>query len=235
MTMLDPNLERIEIVATALGPLRERLVFIGGCAAGLLISDQAAIPIRATLDVDLVAHVAVLSDYHRLEEEFANLGFRRDLSARAPICRWVYRNIQVDLMPADEKILGFGNRWYRLAMESARTIALPSGLPIRLIGAPEFLGTKFEAFEQRGNADLLASHDLEDILNVIAGREQILQEVAQSLPQLRDYLAGKCRQLQAMPDFDHYLPGIILDDSTGDRSDLVRARLRTIAGGDAAG
>ena len=29
----DPNLERVELVATALGPLRDELVFVGGCAA----------------------------------------------------------------------------------------------------------------------------------------------------------------------------------------------------------
>jgi hypothetical protein len=51
----DPNLERVELVATALGPLRDELVFVGGCAVGLLMSDPGATPIRATIDVDLVA------------------------------------------------------------------------------------------------------------------------------------------------------------------------------------
>lgn len=104
MTQRDPNLERIEVVAAALGPLREHVVFVGGCAAGLLISDPAATPIRATLDVDLVVNVTVLTEYHRIEEEFADLGFKRDMSAEAPICRWVYRNIAVDLMPTDAHI-----------------------------------------------------------------------------------------------------------------------------------
>jgi hypothetical protein len=63
---LDPNLERVEVVAAALGPLREQLVFVGGCAAGLLISDPAATPIHATLDVDLVVQVAALREYQFL-------------------------------------------------------------------------------------------------------------------------------------------------------------------------
>ena len=29
MNVHDPNLERVELVATALGPLREELVFVG--------------------------------------------------------------------------------------------------------------------------------------------------------------------------------------------------------------
>lgn len=230
MKPLDPNLERIEVVAAALGPLREQLVFVGGCAAGLLISDPAATPIRATLDVDLVVQVAVLTAYHRIEDEFAKLGFKRDMAREAPICRWVYRNIEVDLMPAESRIIGFANRWYPLAMSTAQPFALPSGTSIRLIAAPAFLGTKFEAFTDRGQGDLLASHDLEDILNVIAGRAQLLEETAQSPLDLRSYLANRCSELLATRDFDSYLPGLIQDDTSGTQSDLVLERLRAIVG-----
>lgn len=227
MTPLDPNLARIELVAAALGPLRQQLVFVGGCAAGLLISDPAATPIRATLDVDLVAHVTALAAYHQMEGQFERLGFRRDVTAEAPICRWLYRNIAVDLMPTQPDIIGFANRWYPLAMETAHDFALPSGVRIRLITTPAFLGTKFEAFAGRGQGDL-ASHDLEDILNVIAGREQLAEEIAQAPEDLRAYLTRESGKLLAMPDFEYYLPGMILDDSPGGQSELVLHRLRAI-------
>lgn len=228
MTSLDPNLKRIEIVASALGPLREQLVFVGGCAAGLLISDPAATPIRATLDVDLVVQVEALTEYHRVEKEITKLGFQRDMTAEAPICRWVYRQIQVDLMPAKPEIVGFANRWYPLAIADAQMMALPSGVSIRLISAPAFLGTKFEAFAERGEGDLLASHDLEDILNVIAGRAQLVEEVAQAPAELRRYLAQRCSELMSTSDFEYYLPGLIQDDSYGEQSYLVLERLRAI-------
>ena len=206
-----------------------RSVFVGGCAAGLLISDPAATPIRATLDVDLVVHVTVLSEYHRVEEEFAKLGFKRDMTAEAPICRWVYRNNEVDLMPTDESILGFANRWYPFAMETAQNFSLPSGTAIRLISAPAFVGTKFEAFSNRGDGDLLASHDLEDILNVVAGRDQLVDEIAQSPSDLRAYLAERCGELLAMTDFEYYLPGLVQDnDSPAWKSDLVLERLHAL-------
>ena len=48
--MADPNIELLTRVAEALGDLRERLVFIGGCATALLITDPAAAPVRATAD-----------------------------------------------------------------------------------------------------------------------------------------------------------------------------------------
>ena len=61
----DPNVVLLEVVAERLGAeLRERLVFIGGAVAGLLITDPAMPAIRPTEDVDLVTHVAALKDFH---------------------------------------------------------------------------------------------------------------------------------------------------------------------------
>jgi hypothetical protein len=45
-----------------------------------------------------VVEVAALHDYHRMEAEFARLGFLRDVAPDAPICRWRYRALEVDLM-----------------------------------------------------------------------------------------------------------------------------------------
>lgn len=73
-----------------------------------------------------------------------------------------------------------------------------------------------------------ASHDLEDILNVVAGRVQLLEEVAQSPAELRHYLARQCGDLMAMRDFEYYLPGLIQDETSGEQSDLVLERLRAI-------
>lgn len=72
-------------------------------------------------------------------------------------------------MPTDPSILGFSNRWYPQVVREADRRVLPSGTAIRLISAPLFLATKFEAFAGRGAGDLLESPDLEDIINVIGG------------------------------------------------------------------
>ncbi len=174
MAVRDPNVAKLQLVASALGPLREKVVFVGGCAVGLLITDEAAAPVRATLDVDLVVSVSMLSAYHGIEKELTKLGFKRDTTAAAPICRWRYRGLEVDVMPTDPSVLGFSNRWYPLAVSSAQSFKLPDGDDIRLIAAPVFVGTKFEAHADRGAGDLLASHDLEDIVNVIDGRPSLL-------------------------------------------------------------
>jgi len=46
--MDDPNLAILVAVAQALGDLCESLVFVGGCATGLLLTAQRAQSIRAT-------------------------------------------------------------------------------------------------------------------------------------------------------------------------------------------
>lgn len=226
----DPNLAKVKIVAAALGSLCDELVFVGGCAAGLLLTDPAATQARLTNDVDLVVEVTALRGYHEMESEFARRGFVRDMSPAAPICRWRYRDIEVDLMPTNARILGFANRWYPQAVASARTLVLPGGPTIRLITAPHFLATKFEAFADRGNADVLGSHDLEDIINIIDGRTELLDEIAGEALELRSYLAWRCSALLATRDFDNYLPGLLAQDETlAQRVTVATSRLQYIA------
>ena len=225
-----PNVPKVELVAQALGDLREQLVFVGGCAVDLLLTDTAAAPSRVTYDVDLVAQVAALAGYHKLEEEFVRLGFKRDISRDAPICRWRLGNLEVDLMPTDTSVLGFANRWYPLAMQTAQLVTLPSGTTIRLIAAPVFLATKFEAFADRGKGDFLGSHDLEDIVNVLDGRPEIVDEIALSPVELQRYLAERCGALMAIPDFMDALQGMIFpDESLAERVQMLAGRFRQVA------
>jgi hypothetical protein len=60
----NPNLAIIETAARALGPLCGELVFLGGCATALLITDSAAPPVRVTRDVDTLAEVGTPIEYH---------------------------------------------------------------------------------------------------------------------------------------------------------------------------
>ena len=229
MNAQDPNVAKVELIAHVLGPMRDRLVFVGGCAAGLLITDPTAAPVRITYDVDLAVQVAALRDYHRLEDEFAQLGFQRDMASNV-ICRWRYRDLEVDLMPTDSAILGFANRWYPLVVETARNIKLPSGNEIRLITAPAFIATKFEAFADRGKGDVLGSHDLEDIINVLGGRPDLVQEISHTPPEIRRYLGTRCRDLLATKNFMDFLPGMIFpDELLAERVAILAQRLRLIA------
>ena len=226
----DPNIQSVELVANALGDLCDELVLVGGCAASLLIDAPTAPPPRITYDVDLLAVVTALHRYHALEGKFAQRGFSRDMSPDAPICRWRIGSIVVDLMPTDESVLGFSNRWYPHAAESAMRIALPSGRTIRLISAPAFLASKFEAFQTRGQSDFVLSHDFEDIINVIEGRSAVVAEIAASVPRLRTYLAMHFAKIIGREDFANILPGLLAyDELHGQRVVSVMQRITTIA------
>lgn len=230
MSPADPNVQRVELVATALGELADQLVLVGGCAVGLLIDSPTAPAPRVTYDVDLVAEVAALRDYHALEAQFAQRGFKRDVSPEAPICRWRLGTLEVDLMPTDERILGFSNRWYRLAVESSKRLALPSGRAINLIDTPAFLATKFEAFWTRGGGDPLLSHDLEDIINVVEGRRSIEPEVAHAQPDVCAYLAAQFARLVAVADFENVLPGLVAyDELHAPRVQAIMLKIHTLA------
>lgn len=230
MTSRDPNVQLLELVARELGDLCDELVFVGGCAAGLLCTSPSAAPPRVTYDVDVVAEVTTLAGYHALEKRIAARGFKRDVSPDAPVCRWRLGNVLVDLMPSEKRVLGFANRWYPLAVTTAEPVILPNGQQIRLIAAPVFLATKFEAFADRGGGDMMSSHDFEDIINVLAGRPSIEDEVRAALPDLRAYLGARFRDVAAHADFGNILPGLIaLDALYADRLETVRQRIATIA------
>lgn len=219
----DPNRHQLTAVASALGDaLREQLVFVGGSIAGLLLDDPAAGEIRATTDVDAIVE-ARLGQFHAIEEQVAQRGFSRDTDSEV-ICRWRHRNsgILFDLMPADDDVLGFSNRWYPLAVRTAQPHDLGAGLHIRLISAPLFVATKLEAFVTRGHGDVLASHDLEDILNVVEGRPGLDEELRAADPELLATVRTHFRALLAQADFTGNLAGLVSDP---DMAAMVLGRL----------
>lgn len=64
-------------MAQALGPVCDRLVFVGGCATGLLLSKPNLVDVRATEDVDAIVEVATLAGYHRLADELMQRGLSK--------------------------------------------------------------------------------------------------------------------------------------------------------------
>jgi hypothetical protein len=89
---LDPNVQQLQIVAGALKALREKLVFVGGCVVGILITDTARPLVRATQDVDLVAEIASKVEYYAIAADLKKLGFQVDPEDEV-ICRWRYGNL----------------------------------------------------------------------------------------------------------------------------------------------
>jgi len=226
MKLNDPNIEILQIAAVGLGSLVNDVVFLGGCAAGLLVTDPAAPPPRETKDVDVIVEITTMHDYHDLSEKLRKRGFCEDASEDAPMCRWVYDSVIVDVMPTNEDILGFSNLWYPEALQAANPMTLPNGVEIQMVSAPHFLATKLEAFYGRGNGDYIASHDLEDLIAVLDGRASIVDEVMGSSESLRSYLAGEFTKLLNHDDFQDALPGHLPPDAASQaRITMIQARM----------
>lgn len=230
--MRNPNLAILELVAHALGPVCDEVVFVGGCATGLLLTQARPDRIRITEDVDIVAQALTVHDYYAIESRVRAQGFSNDMRPDAPICRWVYKNVTLDVMPAVKDILGFANRWYPLAIATAQPVTLPSGRTIRLIAAPVFIATKLEAFKDRGKdaggqPDYLGSHDLEDIITVSDRRPELLDECQAMPAELREYLAQEFTKLFASADFETTLAGHLPGDAASQsRLGKLNATLR---------
>ncbi len=158
--------DMIDIVAEGLDDILMRMVFVGGAVASLYYQDPAASRIRPTLDVDCVLKISSRMQYNTIEDELRNRGFRNDMRPGAPICRWIYEGVTVDVMLTEETILGFSNRWYDEGIDNAIHANLPSGREIRIFSLPYFIAAKIEAFKGRGG-DFRFSHDIEDVVMVL--------------------------------------------------------------------
>ncbi len=129
-------------------------------------------------------------------------GFRivaPDFDEEIPICAMKLNDLRVDIMPDDESILGFTNRWYKKAMEHAFDYPLDDDITIRLVSPEYFIATKLEAWLGRGKGDALTSRDIEDIINLIDGREELADELSHSSEPLKAFVSEQ--------------PGMLLEDS----------------------
>ena len=172
--MNDSNRQQLIDAAHLLRPMLNELVFLGGAVTGLLLTDTAAGDPRATMDVDAIAEISTYAEYVQFGARLGDLGFSEDATEGAPVCRWVRQSVILDLMPLDESILGFSNRWYRAAIPAAETHRIAADLDVRIVPAPYFIATKLEAFRGRGQGDIVASKDLEDIVSVLDGRPTLI-------------------------------------------------------------
>jgi hypothetical protein len=212
--------KRLHEAAVALGPLAERVVFVGGTVTSLMITDPAAPATRVSLDVDAITDATNRAAYYALEEQLRKQGFGQ--KDGEPICRWFRGELIVDVMPNDERILGFSNRWYPGAFASAEVLQLEE-VQIRVIGPVWFLATKLEAFDARGEGDYQASRDVEDIVAVLDGRPSISEEIANAQADVRSFVQRRFAELISDEDFLAAIVGHVGGEP--ERATLVRERM----------
>jgi hypothetical protein len=201
----NPVLGRLATVAAELGDLAARVVFVGGAIAPLLQTDPPFPRARVTSDVDGLVASQRYADLDALARQLRARGFRQH-AAPAHIHRWMSPSgIPVDLVPAGAHPGGSGNPWDAAALDTAELATLPGGGVIRHANAPAFLAQKWAAHHDRGRDYPLDSHDLEDVLALLASRPGLAGEVAAASPEVRAYLAEQARVFLADPDAEDLL------------------------------
>lgn len=65
----NPKIAILELVAQALGPVCDSVVFVGGCAVGLLLTQERPDRIRITEDMDIVAQALTVHEHHAIEKQ----------------------------------------------------------------------------------------------------------------------------------------------------------------------
>lgn len=225
----DPNVKMVEGLIQYLEGITDEFVLIGGCATGLLLTNSNLGQVRPTTDVDLVTCLATRYEYEQMAQRLRERGFMEDAESGV-ICRWKVGPYIIDVIPTETNVFGFGNAWHKEAYETSVDVTLPSGKSMKLITSPFFLATKIEAFHDRGNNDFLASHDIEDIVTVLNGRESTAQEVQESSEQLQAYLRDEFEAFLLNQTFLDSLAGHLRPDRTSQgRLTLVLNQIRTIA------
>lgn len=207
-----PNAQHVRRTAIALGGLLNEVVFVGGQMVPFFITDRGLHRMRPTDDVDVVVECRTRHAYHEFAQRLQAVGFHLDQSPGAPVCRYrTTDGLVLDAMPLDGEILGFSNQWYPLVMDTAVSVDLTAGVVIRTAHPTALLATKWEAFLDRGYDDPFGSHDLEDLLMLIAGRPELENELRSLSLEVRTFIADSARLLRAAPWFDDVLEGTFPD------------------------
>lgn len=95
----NPNAGLLLSAVQKLVPLLDQIVFVGGCAAGLLITDPGAAPVRPTIDVDAIFEITSYTEFLAFEAGLRHLGFEQPHAEGAPLCRWIQADLVLDLCP----------------------------------------------------------------------------------------------------------------------------------------
>ena len=221
------TLHVLRIVAAALDELRDEALFVGGAILGFLVTSSA--PPRETDDVDLVIDIATYAEHVQLTERLRALGFAEDASEGAPTCRWTFQGIKVDVMSSGP-MPGPTNRWYAEAMAHAQVVALSEHLSIRIMTAPYFAADKLDTFGDGRRGDYVSSHDLEDVVAVIDGRDTIVADIFSAPDSVQEFLRHRFKKLLSQREFVDAVAGHLRGDAASQaRLPLVLARMRAIA------
>lgn len=218
----------IEIIAKSLKHLLKDVVFVGGAVVNLYSTDEGAAEIRQTDDIDCVVETVRRSDYNKFENEIRKLGFKNDISEKAPICRYVFDGIKVDFMPTEGKILGFKNKWYKDGYSKSVTYKFKDTIEIKIFSPVYFLASKLDAFWDRGRKDMRFSTDFEDIVFLLNSRKELLNELKNSDAEVLTFIKDKFKYFISHTYIDEGIISVLPYGSGNNRAEFIKNIMRVV-------
>ena len=219
------NLKMVAEVAKGLQELLPEMVFVGGAVISLYTDDDAADELRPTVDIDMAIQLSGFGEWAKLQERLLQLGFSPDPNGHA-ICSYLFNDISIDIMPAEDSAVGVSNRWYKPGFDYIQQVTA-EGEIINILSSPYFLATKFEAFNDRGS-DYRTSHDFEDIIYVVDNRTTVVEEIKNADKTVRDFIRKEFMKIKLSPHSDEIIRSHIHLLMIDERYPLVLEKINEI-------
>lgn len=170
-----------------------------------------------------------MEDYHRFEQVLQAKGFQHDTSQGAPTCRWLFEDIEVDVMPTDPRYLGYSNEWHRQGIGHVMSYTLDDGQEIKLLDTAYLIASKLEAIKGRGLRDLRISIDFDDVVFVLLDRASMLDEILKVDEPVRKYISHSFGELLRMDIIDEAISVVLPPGEPSGTGQRVKQKMEALA------
>ncbi len=222
--------EKIISFVKDLQEIMDKIVFVGGATLLFYIDkDLKGNPdIRFTEDIDIAINIKTKSEFYKIQELLKSKGYKEAVDSNI-ISRFKNKDIIVDIIPIEERILGFTNRWYKRGFDKTMIIEIGDREKnkIKILSPPYFLASKLEAFFSRGIKDPYISQDLDDIVFILNVRKNIKKEILESNDiELQKFISTGMKNIFANQKVKDFIQSCFYNQP--ERANTIFNRIKTI-------
>lgn len=220
------SIETIITVAKALEEINKKVVYVGGAAISLYVTESFRDSIRPTEDIDIVLEIASLSDLENLRIALSEKGIKQSYEDDV-VCRFRYKKIKIDVMATKEIAWAPANRWFEKGFQNLEKLKIDE-TTIQILSLPYFLATKFEAFNNRGKTDPRTSKDFEDIVFLLNNAKDLKDKINHTDKEVYHFLQKSFKSILENRSELEALRAHLSFENEDERFDIVIARLKSI-------
>ena len=147
-----------------------------------------------------------------MEDELRALGFSNSMDPDAPTCRWTIDSCVVDVIPIGYAMNAYHDEWTPDGIKYSDRLEVEAGVWIRHVNAPYLVAIKLETFSDRGKGEYQYSQDIDDIILLLDGRPDLIQEVKDSDTKVGCFIATEFRRLLTVPEFVDAIPAHLVGE-----------------------